>query len=383
MSEASFLTMKSYLALLILFFLFLPAIAQKQVIPLTQADYVRELYVVEKDPSKINDLVEMVRFRGIDFVLTSGLRTLTKSKSKNDSELQRTLEEANRRRANPDSAKRPAPGDALALIEKTRQNTLAAVEEMPDFVVKQRIRRSVAVSGTNNFRGLDRLIVAVSYRADGREEYRLLSQNGIDKTDTRAKGNYSEVGGTSSTGEFVTVLQTVFERDNETQFDFVDTDVLRNTNALVFDFSIDKDKAKQLITSYGYVADSTISGMQGRIWIDREKGRVLRLDTKATQIPSDFAVTAASRLIDYDWVSINDITYLLPISSDVRLTFRQDRRAYESKNFIEFKDYQKYGAEVTILDDDAEFVDEAVEPDTPDDPNAPPPLIKPKPPLKD
>lgn len=378
-----YLAMKSYSVLIILLLSFVPLVAQKQVIPLSQTDYVRELYVVEKDPSKLTDLVEMVRVRGIDFPLTSGLRTLTKSKSKNDSELQRTIEEANRRRLNPESAKRPAPGDALALIEKTRQNTLAAVEEMPDFVVKQRIRRSVAYSGTNNFQGLDRLIVAVSYRADGREEYRLLSQNGLDKTDSRAKGNYSEVGGTSSTGEFVTVLQTVFDRASETRFEFVDTDFLRNTNTLVFDFSIDKDKAKQLITSYGYIADSTISGMKGRIWIDRTKGRVLRLDTKATQIPSDFAVTAASRLIDYDWVSINDVTYLLPISSDVRLTFRENRRSYESKNYIEFKDYQKYGAEVTILDDDAEFVDEDVEPATPVDPNAPPPLKKPTPPKKD
>ena len=147
---------------------------------------------------------------------------------------------------------------------------------------------------------------------------------------------------------------------------------MRKRPALVYDFSIGKEQAKQLITSYGYIADSTIAGMSGRIWIDREKSRVLRLESNATEIPVGFPISKASRLIDYDWVSIGDIYYLLPITSDVRLTFRQGARDYESKNFIQFKDYKKFGTEVEILDDDTEFVEDK-------DPNAPPPLVTPKP----
>jgi hypothetical protein len=322
----------------------------------------------------------------LGFKLTSGLRTLTKTKTRSDSEIIRTVEEANRRRANPESAKRPSTQESLALIETTRINTFAALEDMPDFVVKQRIRRSVAYAGTSNFRGLDRLIVAVSYRASGREEYRLLSQNGVAKEDTRAKGSYQEAGGTSSTGEFVTVLTTIFRAENSTVFDFVDTDLLRGRNTLVYDFSTARDKARQQITSYGYIADSTISGMSGRVWIDRKDGRVLRLDSRATEIPSDFPVRSATRLIDYDWVKIGEEKYLLPSLSDVRLTFREGRSNYESKNYIEFKDYKKYGTEVLILDDDDEFVDGTSEDGNPKPPPLkkaadgkpkPPPIIKP------
>ncbi len=373
---------KSFIALLF-FVLVSAALAQEPaVVPITQTEYVRMLYEVEQSPSKLDDFVEMVRVRGIDFKMTSGLRTLTKSKSKGDSELQRTVEEANRRRENPESAKRPGAGEAAALIKRTRENTLAAVDEMPDFVVKQRIRRSIAYAGTNNFQGLDRLIVSVSYRADGREEYRLLSQNGVDKTDSRARSNYSEVGGTSSTGEFVTVLATIFKPESNTDFTFFDTGFLRGRNALVYEFWIDREDAKQQITSYGYIADSTISGMKGKIWIDRADARVLRIDSYATQIPADFPVTAARRMIDYDWVKINELNYLLPSSSDVRLTAREGQRSFESRNFIEFKDYQKYGTEVLILDDDAEFVDDAEQPDEAELSDAPPPLkkpVKPKP----
>lgn len=340
-------------------FCFAASAQDKIRVPLTQKEYVRALYEVEQNPSKLAALIEAVRVRGLDFELTSGLRSLTKTKTKGDTEIIRTVEEANRRRENPSSAERPSTEESLALIKKARVNTFAALEDMPDFVVKQRIRRSVAYAGTNNFRGLDRLIVAVSYRADGREEYRLLSQNGVLKDDTGAKSSYQEAGGTSSTGEFVTVLTTVFKEDSATTFEFVDTDLLRGRNSLVYDFSITKDKARQQITSYGYIADSTISGMAGRIWIDRKDGRVLRLDSRATEIPGDFPVRSASRLIDYDWVTIGEENYLLPSSSDVRLTFRESRKSYESKNYIEFKDYKKYGTEVLILDDDDEFIDEA------------------------
>ncbi|MDH3492706.1 MAG: hypothetical protein OEM82_04085, partial [Acidobacteriota bacterium] len=305
--------MKKILIFALLSSLSLSVLAQRaDPIPMTQEEYVRFLYEVEQTPSKMDKLVESVRLRGIGFKLTRGLRTLTKSKTRNNDELFRTIEEAERRRENPAAAKRPSTAEALSLVERTRTNTLEAVDEMPDFVVKQRIRRSVSVAGTNNFRGLDRLIVAVSYRADGREEYRLLSKNGVQNDEARQKSNYSEAGGTSSTGEFVTVLSTLFKPESMTKFEFVDTDLLRGRNTLVFDFWIAKEKARQQITSYGYIADSTISGMSGRVWIDREKARVLRLDSKATEIPVDFPVTAASRLIDYDWVSISEESYLLP-----------------------------------------------------------------------
>ena len=60
----------------------------------------------------------------------------------------------------------------------------------------------------------------------------------------------------------------------------------------------------------------------------------------------------AKRNIDYDWVKISDEKYMLPLLSDVRLTFREKSKVFETRNLIKFKDYQKYGSEVVILDDD-------------------------------
>lgn len=326
--------------------------------PLTQSEFVRLLYAAESSPSAKKSLIEQIRRRGIGFELSSGLRSLTASKSGNDAELRRTIEEANRRRENPSAAQLPDAAESRLVLERARDATLGAVEEMPDFVVKQRIRRSVAFAGTGNFKSRDSLVVGVSYRADGHEEYKLLSINGVRQTDAETKTSYSEAGGTSSTGEFVTVLETVFKPESETRFDVVDTDTIRNRRTIVFDYAIDKDKARQQITSFAFVADSTITGMRGRIWIDRENYRVLKLESIATGIPAEFPVTAASRLIDYDWVTINEERYLLPSMSDVRLTFRQGKEEYESRNLIQFRDYQKFGTEVIITDDDDIIVED-------------------------
>ena len=92
--------------------------------PLTQSEYVKMLYDAEKSPSAKQDLMDALRRRGIGFELTNGLRSLTTSKSRNDAELKRTLEEAERRRKNPSTAELPSEKEASEFIEKTRTNTL-------------------------------------------------------------------------------------------------------------------------------------------------------------------------------------------------------------------------------------------------------------------
>ncbi|MBK7704316.1 MAG: hypothetical protein IPN69_03390 [Acidobacteria bacterium] len=324
--------------------------------PLTQAEYVKRLYEIQKSPSMADELIAELRRRGIGFEITDGIRGLTTSKSRNNAELKRALEEAARRKANPDAAKLPSKEESDTILGKAREAALLALEEMPDFVVKQQIQRSAAYAGTNNFRNLDRLVVAVSYRADGREEYKLLSRNGVIQENPQAKGSYEEVGGTSSTGEFVTVLSKIFKPESETEFTVADTDLIRLRKAVVFDFSIERDKAQQALIAAGTITDSTITGMKGKVWIDRENFRVLKIESDATEIPETFPIRAARRIIDYEWVKINDLDYLLPSVSDVRLTFRESKQVFETRNLIRFKGYQKYGSEVRILDGDEEEV---------------------------
>jgi hypothetical protein len=338
--------------------------------PLTSKEIVALVYQLPKNPEKRNEIVEVIRKRGIGFPLTDGLRSVVATKSGNDALLRRTLEEAERRRLNPAASALPPEAEGNQLLEQTRASTLAAAEAMPDFIVKQVIRRSAAFGTTNNWRTQDNLSIAVSYRASVGEEYKVLTVNGMPPDKEAKEGReYGEYvgGGATSTGEYVSRLANLFKPESRTTFKLVDTDLLRGRRTLVYDF-----ETKQPYSSLVLKADreSLSVGSQGRIWIDREKNRVIRFEQMATEIAPGFPITAASSLMDYDWVTINEQPFLLPTQADIRITSSYGGRTIQRRNEIRFRGYQKYGAELKVIDE----IDEK---DFPPDPPEPPKTNKP------
>ncbi|HWF90452.1 MAG TPA: hypothetical protein VN659_16520, partial [Pyrinomonadaceae bacterium] len=162
----------------ILFCSCVPLFAQDQK-PLTNQEFVKLLYQLPRSPETRDDLIEQIRRRGIGFPLTDGMRGLVATKSGNDALLRRTLEEAERRRVNPTASALPSETEGHDLLERTRNVTLAAANAMPDFLVKQIIKRSVAYGNTGNWIPQDNLTIAVGYRANQGEEYKVLTVNGM------------------------------------------------------------------------------------------------------------------------------------------------------------------------------------------------------------
>jgi len=333
---------------------FSSARAQVSTAPLTSQELVRLVYQLPGHPEKRDEVVEEIRKRGIGFPLTDGMRSVVASKSGNDALLRRTLEEAERRRLNPVASTLPPEAETRELLDRTRVITLAASEAMPDFIVRQQITRSRAYGSTNNWVPLDRLTIAVSYRATAGEEYKLLAINGLPPTkDIKEGGSYEEVGGTSSTGEYVTMLALLFNESTRAEFKPVDTDTLRGRRTVVYEYEVKQPNSKQTIKAggAGETEQSVTTGYRGRIWVDRELYRVLRIEDTSTDIPAGFPVTAAWSRIDYDWVTINERKYLLPSDAELRLTAAVGNQSIQTRNEIRFRNYQKFGAEVKIIED--------------------------------
>ncbi|MGA9998147.1 MAG: hypothetical protein WBP93_22225 [Pyrinomonadaceae bacterium] len=353
-------SLRPRLSALIITFVFLScclslAHAQSKETPLTSQELVKLLYQFHDHPNQKSEIIEEIRRRGLGFELTQGLRSVVATKSGNDAELRRTIEEAARRRVNPAIAAPPSETEARDVLAQSKAATLAAVQAMPDFIVKQQITRSYAYNNTNNWSVADRLTVAVSYRASAGEEYKLMAVNGMPTSADSAKEGqtYEQVGGTSSTGEYVSMLSALFQDESRTEFKAVDTDTLRGRRAIVYEFEVLKPfshlslKAKGL----GLGEQETITGHRGRVWIDRETFRILRLEDISTEIPKDFPIVAASSLVDYDWVTIAEKQYLLPTRADIVLGGRQSNQIIQSRNEIRFRNYQKFGTEVKITED--------------------------------
>jgi len=320
------------------------------------------LYALEQNPAVKLEVVDALRRRGIGFALTDGVRGLTRSKGRNDEELKRALEEAERRRRDPEIFVMPNTKDAAALLDKSRHETLAAAAEMPDFVVRQQIQRSYAYAGTGNYTENDRLVVAVSYSEAEGQKNKILTVNGVLQDNSRSD-LWPGVGGYTSIGEFVGFLSGVFKTESETRFSLLTTDLVRGRRSIVWQYEIDAAKATYRIQS-GLTQRVVSAGYKGKIWIDRENARVLRLEMEAIQIPSDYPVKSVHRIIEYDWVRIpGENTYLLPISADVRLVSQEPKILVESRNRSQFRNYQKYGTDVIAVDDDTEpIVDEKPNP---------------------
>ena len=146
---------------------------------------------------------------------------------------------------------------------------------------RQLISRAYALGTTRNWIKTDRLSIAVSYRAGG-ERYRLLAVNGIPSGPVQAaqeRTDYAAIGGTSSTGEFVTTLKALFAEDSKTTFKALDTDTLRGRRALVYEYEIKKPQSNRVIT-YNNERSVTVAH-RGKLWVDREDFRVLRVESAA------------------------------------------------------------------------------------------------------
>lgn len=359
-------------------FLILPAArlsAQTQEQPIGNKEFVNLLYMLPRSPQKRDELIEEIRRRGIGFPLTDGMRSLVATKSGNDALLRRTLEEAERRRVNPTAAALPSETEARELLERTRNVTLAAANAMPDFLVKQIIKRSYAFGNTGTWKQHDNITLAVGYRANSGEEYRLLTLNGMPVPDeVRNSSDYTKYapGATSSGVEYVSSVANLFRPESQTEFKVVDTDTIQNRRTVVYEYVIKRDYSSLQLISSGARANV---GSRGRIWIDRELDRVLRFEQIATQIPGDFPMIGASTVIDYDWVTINERKYLLPIHSVVLITSSQAQAVVQDRNDIRFRSYQKYGAELKVIDEvgeDDEPVEETPPKPKPDKPIRPP-----------
>jgi hypothetical protein len=348
--------MKKAFLFLILSAFSLSIFAQQK--PLTQSEYVRMLYGLDRTPAGKDDIIDALRRRGIDFVLTDGVRGLTRTKGRNDEELKRALEEADRRRQNPEAAKLPSSAEADDLLAKARAKNLEAVEEMPDFVVKQLITRSEAYAGTGNWRPYDNLVIAVSFSTEKGEQYKVLAKNG-SPVESAVGNSYSGLDGATSGGEFVEDLRKIFRPESKTKFELLTTDTIRGRRAVVYNYEINIENNKDGgVGLKGPVYQSSPAGEKGRIWVDRDTYRVLRIDYVLTDIAPTFPVKAVSKSIDYDLVAISGEKYLLPIVSDFRGTVESSGKRFESRNLIRFKNYQKYGTEVIIVEEDTAPVKE-------------------------
>jgi hypothetical protein len=238
----------------------------------------------------------------------------------------------------------PPSGDPV--IDKAREAAFAYAQTLPNFVVKQvttRYDSQVAGNGQTNWHAYDTISAEV-VSEEGRETYRNILENGHPPT------RPVDESGSWSTGEYSSVLLDVFSMPTRALFHDQRATTIVNRPAWRYDYTVDARNSHWKITS----RTTTISPEYvGSVWIDKESFRTLRLELIGRNMPKEFELDTVESAVDYDFVTIGDNRFLLPVHSEILSCER--RTGYCSRNVIDFRDYRKFNADSSIkVDQDAD-----------------------------
>jgi len=246
------------------------------------------------------------------------------------------------------------PSDQAQVLQIAREYALGYAEKLPDFIClqitsrdnfSQKLTPSVQSQGRSpvplplsesSGKG-DRIVERLTY-FNGTEKYEVIS---IDGNPAPPGTDHLKLVGAISAGEFGTALRDIFDSRSGTEFNWHGIRRIRGHRAYAYEFRVPKEAGIEL-RDVSRGADVEV-GYKGLVFVDAETRQVVRM-TSTLDLPSGLSITAAERSVDYEWVTIADKKYTLPVRSEVML--QNDDSRYVNR--IEFKGYRKFGTESTI-----------------------------------
>jgi len=211
-------------------------------------------------------------------------------------------------------------------------------ETLPDYLCQENIARSVSTTHVVNWQPIDIVSAEVVYEK-GRERYQNLQINGKP---VKAK-RMEELSGSWSTGEFATVLVDIFSPSTAADFRYRRTSRSGGREAFLYDFDVDHEHSHWHIQ---VGSQSVLPAYRGSLWIDKETGRVLRIEMQARRLPEEFPNDKIESAVDYEFIRIGTGQFLLPVHSE-NLSCERGTDVC-SHNVIDFRNYHKYTGEATI-----------------------------------
>jgi hypothetical protein len=221
------------------------------------------------------------------------------------------------------------------LIQRARDASDSFFGILPNFLCQQSTTRSYA-DPDKHWRTLDQITAEVVYD-HGHELYRDVKLNG------RSTGrSMMDLPGSKSTGEFGSTLRALFDKETEALFKFQSSAALRGYSTAVYSFAVSGDQSDWRISAGSQMI---MTPYTGRIWIDRSSGNVVRIETKAVDIPPAFPFRRVEAEVDYGPVNLPSGRYFLPERAE-NVSCNDPQPC--SRNVIEFRNYHKYIGESSI-----------------------------------
>lgn len=208
--------------------------------------------------------------------------------------------------------------------------------ELPDFTCRQVTTRRSSKNQGRTWNDDDVIEAEVVY-ADGRENYRNI------RIDGRPLRSFDSLGGTTSTGEYGTILWNLFHPDTAAGFKRKGSEAIAGVQTRVYEMKVDSARSHWRISAND---QQVAAAYRGRVWIDEETGGVYRVEMEAIAFPPGFPLATSELTVDYEPVEIGSDRRLLPVRSENLACVRRDPMCRHNETV--FTDYRKFGAEATI-----------------------------------
>ncbi|MDA0206782.1 MAG: hypothetical protein O3A53_17070 [Acidobacteria bacterium] len=151
-------------------------------------------------------------------------------------------------------------------------------------------------------------------------------------------------------GEYGAVVWNLFIPHSRTEFSKEGPDTVGDRQTLVYKYKIEQENSRWTLNMDG---KKHSPGHHGKIWIDLETGRALRVEMEATFLPYDFPMATAGGRLEYKDVAIDGVSYLLPSTAENTGCIRDS--AVCSRIYVDFRDYQKFSSESTLFTTDSDI----------------------------
>ena len=234
----------------------------------------------------------------------------------------------------------PAEGPIDPILQRARAVALAFTSTLPNFEVQQITTRYQSTESGRNWTAQDTVSADVTYRS-GKEEYKNIRIN-----NKLTNKDMMDIPGARSTGEFGTTLVSLFAPASRTEFKKLRESTIQNRTAIAYSYVVQRPNSDYRIF---WGSQWIVPGYSGRVWIDKETSRALRIEIQADAIPADFPLDKVEAAIDYGPERLGSESYILPIAGENLSCLRGTRLC--GRNALSFRNYRLYKSDAVITFD--------------------------------
>jgi hypothetical protein len=260
----------------------------------------------------------------------------------------------------------PSSIEQAAIIDHAREYAMAYSKTLPDFICTQVTRRFAAPTQRSrrdagmepSWQLLDTLTIKLSYFGQ-KEDYKLILVNSRPTTQP-----YESVGGSTSSGDFGTMMKDILDPASNARFEWQRWATLRDRLTMVFSYKVEQVRSQwHVLYERSY---DIVPAYHGLVYVDAKTRDVTRV-TLVADLPPSFPVDSAETILDYGYMDISGKRFLLPLKSRVNLA----AGGILNRNDTEFLAYRKYSAESDIKFDVTETPEPLPDSATKETPPAP------------